>query len=389
MKILLTSLLLWLALGPVRADSWPQYQHDPAHTGRTTATVTPEALHLIWSVPNYTQPLISGDTVYGTSTSGSTVTAFAMRTGAVKWSFSVSDFLQIHMAIDRNLAAVFGFDFHANSNTLIILDATTGAQQYSLPVGGSFAFTGPTLTRDPVSRSMTAYCATSETVTAVQLGSNSGRILWSGSGEFGGDPIPTIVGDSVVVAGPGQYYAFDRATGQANHFHAGDIVGGGGVTVAYDSSRSQFYVLEAYDTRRIAALTAYKYTDNEHIDQLWQIAGGILLAESGSVAIGADGKVYYCTPGKIAEVDPDTGLILRGVTGDFATNVTPALTEGVLWVFNQTQTLSYDLVSFGLIRTFDGSRGDLNTPYSSPGAFKQDFFVLDRLTQLDVYWGST
>ena len=87
----------------------------------------------------------------GTSTSGSTVTAFAMRTGEVKWSFSVSDFLQIHMAIDRNLAAVFGFDFHANSNTLIILDATTGAQQYSLPVGGSFAFTGPTLTRDSVS----------------------------------------------------------------------------------------------------------------------------------------------------------------------------------------------------------------------------------------------
>jgi hypothetical protein len=74
--------------------------------------------------------------------------------------------------------------------------------------------------------------------------------------------------------------------------------------------------------------------------------------------------------------------------GNFATNVTPALTEGVVWVFNQTQTLSYDLATFSLVRTFDGSRGDLNTPYSSPGAFKEGFFVLDRGTQLDVYRGS-
>ena len=49
------------------------------------------------------------------------------------------------------------------------------------------------------------------------------------------------------MAGPGQYYALDRTTGAANHFHSGNVEGGGGTTVAYDSARHQFYVLEDFN----------------------------------------------------------------------------------------------------------------------------------------------
>ena len=117
-------------------------------------------------------------------------------------------------------------------------------------------------------------------------------------GRVWGDPIPTIVGDSAAVAGPGSITPSIELRGRP-------IISTRAILWAVEElpwlttpPEASFDVLEAYDTRRIAVLTAYKYTDNEHIDQLWQIAGGILLAESGSVAIGADGKVYYCTPGR-------------------------------------------------------------------------------------------
>jgi hypothetical protein len=46
--------------------------------------------------------------------------------------------------------------------------------------------------------------------------------------------------------------------------------------------------------------------------------------------------------------------------------VTPALTNNVLWIIGQIQVFAYDLVTLQLLRGFNGSRGDLNTPYDSP-----------------------
>lgn len=388
MKLVLPYVIsCWFALAPLHADNWPQYQHNPAHTGRTDAAVTPEALHLIWSAPGYTEPVVQGDTVYATS--GTTLTAFVARTGEVKWSYSMSNSFPVHAAVTGKVAALIGFNVTAYSNILVILDASTGIPHYTVSVGGSFDLTPPTLARDPVSGLMTAYCATSSVVTAVQLGSNSATVLWSQSGGFGGFSTTTIAGNSIVVAGPGQYYAFDRTTGEVNHFHDGDIEGGGGTTVTYDSTLSQLYVLEAYDSTTFGALTAYRYTDNKDISRIWQLTNPIDLDEAGSVAIGADGKIYYCTPSQMAEVDPSTGAVLRSVNTNFATAVTPALTQGVVWVFNQTQTLSYDLTTFTVIQALNDSRGDLNTPYCSPGAFKDEFFVLNGSGQLEVYRGRT
>jgi outer membrane protein assembly factor BamB len=177
-----------------------------------------------------------------------------------------------------------------------------------------------------------------------------------------------------VLAGPGQYYAFDQATGAANHFWSGGIVGGGGSTVAYDAKRQQFYVLEYYDDPT-PTLSAYHYTDNAHITLLWQRTGeGV--GGGGSVAIGPTGNVY--SAGSIIwELDPGTGTTLRSIPGSFAGGVTPALTNNVLWIIGQFQVFAYDLGTLQLLRAFDGSRGDLNTAYDSPGAFTDGYFVLD------------
>ncbi len=390
MKLFGTLGLAIIILAPIRTSAvsgWAQYQHDAAHTGRTNASIDSQALSLLRTIPNYTAPLVVGDTLYGTSPFGNstTVTAFSLSTGETKWSYTGDNLYIAHPAIGGDIVAILGWDFDVNSNALTILDAATGTLRYTLNVGGQFAFIAPTLFRDPVAGSVIAYCAGSDVVSAVQLGKTRGRILWSQSGEFGGDSFPTVVGDSIILAGPGQYYAFERATGSPNHFHQGDIQGGGGVAVAFDANRSQFYVQEAYDGESFGTLTAYHYTDNQNIELVWQKHGNIFLLEAGSVAIGPTGNVYSVTPNEIVEIDPDTGATLRRLYGSFATNVTPAVTRGLLWLFSQTQTLSYDLNTFRLTRAFEGSRGDANTPYSSPGAFEEGFFVLDRGDKLDIY----
>jgi hypothetical protein len=57
--------------------------------------------------------------------------------------------------------------------------------------------------------------------------------------------------------------------------------------------------------------------------------------------------------------------------------VTPALTNNVLWIIGTSQVFAYDLPTLQLLRAFNGSRGDLNTAYDSPGAFADGYFVLD------------
>jgi hypothetical protein len=232
----------------------------------------------------------------------------------------------------------------------------------------------PTVVQDPISGNVTAFVADGSQVSAVSLGRFQGSVLWTQSGEFGGASIPTVVGSSIVLAGPGQYYAFDQATGEANHFWSGGIEGGGGSTVAYDAARQQVYVLEDYDPD--TTLSAYHYTDNAHITLLWQRTGAGV-GNGGSVAIGPTGNVYSAGNTVIWELDPATGTTLRSIPGSFANGVTPALTDNVLWIIGQIQVFAYDLGTLQLLRAFNGSRGDLNTPYDSPGAFADGYFVLD------------
>jgi hypothetical protein len=109
---------------------------------------------------------------------------------------------------------------------------------------------------------------------------------------------------------------------------------------------------------------------------LWQRTG-LGVGGGGSVAIGPTGNVYSAGTGVVWELDPSTGATLRFISGSFASGVTPALTNNVLWIIGTNQTFAYDLVTLQLLRAFNGSRGDLNTPYDSPGAFADGYFVLD------------
>jgi PQQ-like domain len=366
----------------VVADDWPYYQHDASHTGNSSALVNPQALSLAWAAPSsptgYSTPVIVGNSIYamqnqqGIGNSQTTISSFDLATGAINWSYTGNFVFPSQPGVGGGFVTFVGSTL--SSSSLYVLDAITGTLRYTVPIPEGLVSLMPTVVPDLISGNVNAFVTDGIQVSAVSLGSVSGLVVWTQSGEFGGQSIPTVVGNSIVLVGPGQYYAFDQVTGTANHFWLGGVSGGGGSTVAYDATRQQFYVLEDYDPD--TTLSAYHYTDNFHIELLWQRTGAGV-GYGGSVAIGPTGNVYSAGNSVIWELDPATGTTLRSIPGSFANGVTPALTNNVLWIIGQSQVFAYDLVTLQLLRAFNGSRGDLNTPYDSPGAFADGYFVLD------------
>jgi hypothetical protein len=308
----------------VVADDWPYYQHDAWHTGDSSAFVNPQALSLAWTAPSsptgYSTPVIVGNNIYamqnqqGIGGSQTTVSSFDLLTGAINWSYTGNFVFPSQPGVGGGFVTFVGSTL--SSSSLYVLDAITGALRYTVPIPEGLTSLMPTVVQDLISGNVTAFVADGSQVSAVSLGPVSGSVLWTQTGEFGGQSIPTVVGSSIVLVGPAQYYAFDQATGAANHFWSGGISGGGGTTVAYDVARQQFYVLEDYNDPT-PTISAYQYTDNAHITLLWQrIGAGV--GGGGSVAIGPNGNVYSAGNSVIWELDPATGTTLRSIPGSFA-----------------------------------------------------------------------
>ena len=115
------------------APSWGHYQHDNAHTGRTNAPVDPSNLALAWSAQDYARALIVGNTLYARHLDGesTTVTAFSLSDGQVKWSYFGENIYFAAMQLAGDFIVLDGFDsgdvFH---DTLSVLNRKTG--QFSL-----------------------------------------------------------------------------------------------------------------------------------------------------------------------------------------------------------------------------------------------------------------
>src|ERR1700726_1449948 len=259
-------------------DDWPFYQHDASHTGDSDALITPSALSLAWSAPTgYSTPLVMGDTVFGTLNGGGTntpsvISSFALSNGAINWSYSENFLFPSQAAVGGGFVTFTGTPHNPSTTSLYVLDAITGTLRYTVPVPEGLSSGMPTMVQNPVTGLTTAFIADASHISAVLLSPTSGSVLWTQTGSFGGFSLPTVAGNSVILAGPGQYYAFDQSTGAANHFHAGGISGGGGTTTAYDATRHQLYVSTQYDDIG-ATLSAYRYVDNDHIRLLWQRTG--------------------------------------------------------------------------------------------------------------------
>jgi hypothetical protein len=378
--LLITSLACFAAPAS-RADDWAAYQHDAAHTGRSAADFDPRSLAKVWSAPEgYATPLVAGPNVIATrngqNASGQRTdyTSFRLADGGVNWTAGGNYFFPSQAAAGEGLVVYAASNGEFADDRLYVRDAASGALKYTVPleraIGGI-----PTIHRDAASGVVSAYYSSGGHLTAVTLGADSGSVRWSHLGSYDAASVPTIAGESVVVASPGRFYAYRQADGDPNEFYAGNVSGGGGTTPAFDAARNRLYVLEWHDAGR-DSLTAYDYAGNGAITQLWTRTGpGI--RNGSSVAIGEDGRLYAADPTLLIEMDPDTGRTLRSAEGRFGAIVTPVLQDGYVWTFGADSTMAFSLDDLSLARSLPGSRGDLSGWYSSPGAIADRHFLLD------------
>jgi hypothetical protein len=382
-----------LQFGDVKADDWTTYQHDAAHTGRSSANFNPVSLTKIWgSSSGNTQPIVVGNNLYVFEGSGDPInpialTSYNLLTGQKNWSANFPPGIGTHLSFADGLLLAAGGTSSSNYK-MFVWDAANGTQKYvvNLPdLDGSLLT--PTVARN-ANNQLVAYVAGGQKVSAVVLGASSGNVLWTSfASGIGGQSIPTVVGDSIILTGPEDYYAFDQLSGASNHFFGNGSGGGGGETVAYDSARKQLYVRDPGN----GFLTAFSYTSQSSISQVWQVPANIL---GGSVAIGADGGIYLTDSLSLRSLikrDPTDGHILKSVSVafDFSFGATPIVSANSLFAWSTEfgpVTEIYDLDTFARVRFLPKGRGGSNTAYQGPGAIFENGYVLYHSSGFDVYW---
>lgn len=393
---LLTSCLLLLLTGTIltaNGADWPYYQYDPQHTGRSPAAVDAEKLMPSWTAPDgYATPQIIADTIYSTKSQGgfsgtrddgtqwaTSVSAFDLKTGAVKWTRSGNNIFPSSAAVGGGLVVFYGGMTCSGCSTptpdakqLVVLDAATGALRYkvALPVepnNPEETQAMPVLVPNPSDGTVMAYCAGSHTLWSVRLGPSSGSVLWK-QPVFGPYSMATLAEDAVVVGGVNQLFAFDRISGTPiviNSTH-----GGGAKTPVYDAARRHIYA------PGIRGLSAFRYVNNAQIEFLWHRPGG---GEDGigigSIAIGPNGKVYVPSSGfHYFELDPDTGATLRSIPGKVGGSFAPSITKDLLCASNTDGVRVYDLETLQLVRTLPGYNSSDRFP--GAGAFTDGYFLV-------------
>jgi hypothetical protein len=257
-----------------------------------------------------------------------------------------------------------------------VYDASTGAHLYSVPVPGITTQSQSTLVFDDATNSLTAYISSSSGIRQVHLGADSGSVGWAAEAACGGG-FPALVGNSLVCASPGRYYAIDQTSGAVNQFQAGGLSGGGNATPAYDPVRDQFYILEMFNSPT-PVLSAYHYSGNGSISLLWQRSGPGFNAGSG-LALDADGNIYTAASTTLQKLDPSDGATIDSATppSAFIAGMAPILNAGYIWADTGSQSLAFDLETLSLAGTFPGMRGSSNTPFKARGVLGDSAYVMD------------
>jgi hypothetical protein len=364
-----------------RATDWPTYQNDNQHSGFTTATTDPTKISLQWSAPQgYAIPLLVGNSIYsmynqqGNTTDSTKISSFDSVTGAINWTYTGNFVFPGNPTYSAGQLIFAGSTISTNS-TMHVLNASTGVEQYSftLQLAAVNNATMPTIYTNPSTGARTALFAYNGGMEAVNVGTSSASLAWTGGGSFQ-EGVPTIIGTSAIVVGPGQYYAFDIATGARNAFHVGDVSGGGNSTVVADAVHNRFFVQEAFSTAIPHALTAYSYTNNSTITLLWQSS----TVGTGQPALDGNGNLYTVNNTTLFELNPATGAIIHSLSGrNFPSGAAPIISNNTLWIYESGGTTAFDLATFTQLAHFASGRGASNTTFQGPGLVSDNILVVD------------
>ena len=403
----LTSVRIALAIASVvwatvagAAEPWGIYLHDNQHTARAAIVVDPSILDTTpaWSAPTgYSVPLVVADRVYamrsqfGVGGDETQVAAFDLVTGEVLWEVSQRLIFPSALAYHDGRLVYVAIDQTEFEPLLFVRDAETGELAYSFVVPNPL-IAMPTIHVDSNTGEVVAYLAgphftnfgTFPNMTAVTLGETSASIKWVDPmyRDFGDTSFPTVVGDSIVVVGPCQYYAYDLETGEINPFHNGGCSGGGGYTVAYAANRKpgQIYVVTALDGSALGdVLSAWEYRGQDDITFAWksdEVLNGIGVAIDGVI-----GALYVGAYDRLLKINSSGGYTMDFAAGSFANGMVPIISGSHVWTFGSSgagDTVAYDIATLEEVARFPGTRGDLNSPFGAPGAFGFNAFLLDH-----------
>jgi len=356
------------------AGDWAQYGGDAYHSGRSTASFEPLDLKKSWQSPNgYADPRIVGESVIATKyvqsgpDHGFAVTSFRLSDGVVNWTHFLPSVFPAAVASADGLVVYTNASptDPQNGISLYVRDLRTGDLKYTVEnVGGRV----PTLAHD-ADGSLVAYCGTS----AVRLDEQSGHVLWSVYGLEAGDlAVPTVVGNSIVVAGLRGCFAIDRQTGAVNTFSS-RLGSPSGETATYDPHNQRVYCINGN------ALSAFKYDANDQLTLLWEKSAYNGSMFPRSPVVGPNGAIYSVGmldgyTGLLSERDPDTGEILRSVTGDFSNSFTPMIQDHYLWAETSHGLNIYDLNTLHLIGSMPETPLDYDCFF--PAAFDETHTII-------------
>lgn len=382
------------------AEPWGVYLHDNQHTGRATIVVDPRVLDKTpaWSAPTgYSAPLVVGNRVYamrsqfGYGEEETTIAAFDLVSGEPLWEVSQSLIFPSALAYHDGRLVYVAIDQAEFEPLLFVRDAETGDFVYSFVVPNPLV-SMPTIHVDPDDGEVVAYLSgphftnwgTFPNMTAVTLGETSASIKWVDPvyRDFDDNSFPTVCGDSIVVAGPCRYYAYDLETGAVNPFHVGSCSGGGGETAAYASNRrpGQIYIIEAFGGDVPGqALSTWSYRGQDDITLAWISEEGV---NGNAAAIdGEIGALYVAAYDRLLKINASGGTTMGFVEGSFANGMVPIISGNFVWTFETSMwgdTVVYDIDSLEEVARFPGARGDLNSAFGAPGAFGFNAFLLDH-----------
>jgi hypothetical protein len=344
--------------------------------GEARPILTPDLLQKAWGSTDYSRPIVVGKSLYalrfgqGRPTS---IASFNLLTGQQEWRTSLEVGTASELTYIEGMLVV-GVDPANSSNPtkLHVLDASSGMHKYAVDLPQLRFPSAPAIARNS-SNELVAYLRGSSNVASVTLGASGGSLLWTQSAPSISQSMPTLVGSSLIIEGTDRHYLYDQLTGAVNVFP-----GGNWKTVAFDSTRMQYYVRSF-----LGPLTAYSYTSNGVVSQNWQTSVG----EATSVAIGADGAIFAADSSSIYKLDPDNGHVITSVTGlELSNSYTPVLTANSLFVYSNTATEVFDLNTLAHVKTLTPGAPNSNTPVRSPGAIFDRGYVLYRRPGFDVYF---
>ena len=311
---------------------WTMFGNGPGHTGYYPKTIGVEPFAAGWSktfTTSINQVAVSGDTIYATTNGyfngGMRALAMKVSDGSEKWSYPLADAYSVNPPAYANGRVYFQRGNHGSDTHLWCLDAAAGTLKWAAPHAAQWErYQAPTIA--------------------------DGGVFVNG-GYYGG------------------MYGFDATTGAQRFFTPRAQEDGWTPAyangVVYSCVNGQFLATDPATGSQLWARDLTTTTSGPNQYSYWY---------DGDVPVVADGKAVIVGGSRIVVLNVANRTQLWTKAGNY--RGTPALADGVVYVFLDQEVKAYDVTSGTLLGTYTGL-GSSGTLVDQPLVTKDLLLVSD------------